>query len=417
MDKFRITGCNKLKGEVNISGAKNAALPIITATLLTDEPVVLHNVPDVRDVSTMCKLVGKMGTEVERIDDNSYRFRTETIESHRAEYDLVKTMRASILTLGALIGREGKASVSLPGGCAIGDRPVNLHIKAFKKLGIDIKLEHGYIEAESDNPRGTDIYFDSKTVTGTENVLMAAVTVRGETVLHNCACEPEICDLADFLRKMGANIEGDGTDTIVIKGVDRLNGTEHRIIPDRIETGTFAVAGCLTGGELKIKDCRPDHLESVLDKLEDTGVGIEIAEDSLLITDTEHLQSRDIKTLPYPGFPTDMQAQYMTLMTQAGGSAIIDETIFENRFMHVPELKRMGADIKTDGGKAVIKGKTQLKGARVMATDLRASASLVLAALIARGETVINRVYHIDRGYENIEGKLLKLGAEIERIN
>ncbi len=417
MDKFRIYGGCPIAGEVTVSGAKNSVLPLMAASLLTGEKVRLCNVPYVRDVLTLTRLLEQMGVGVSKFKDNSITLDASRITSHKAPYELVKTMRASVLVLGALLGRTGKATVSLPGGCAIGDRPINLHINGLKKLGTHIELEKGYVHAETNRLIGGEIYFDTRTVTGTENLMMAAVLAEGKTTLLNSACEPEVVDLANMLRKMGAKISGDGTTTIHIEGVEKLSGVTHSVIPDRIEAGTFVIAGCLSNGSVKVNNCCPSHLDALLDKLRDGGYKFEITDSSVEVIHSSNLISQDVITRPYPAFPTDMQAQYMVLMTQTEGSCIIDETIFENRFMHVPELKRMGANIKTDGGKAMVKGVTPLTGAKVMATDLRASASLVLAGLFAEGETIIDRVYHIDRGYEGIEEKFRTLGADIERIS
>ncbi len=401
---------------MRISGAKNSVLPLMAASLLTSDRVVLRNVPRVWDVFTMKKLLGQLGVSVTVTEEGTAELQASEITSRRAPYELVRTMRASILVLGSLMGRCREASVSLPGGCAIGDRPVNLHINGLKKLGANVELDKGYVNASAATLTGSEIYFDTITVTGTENMMMAAALAEGETVLLNAACEPEVVDLADMLRKMGAIIEGDGTAAVRIRGVKKLSGAEHSVIPDRIEAGTFIIAGCLAGGGLKIADCCPSHLDALLDKLKDVGHTFDIGDNSVAILPPGKSVCQDMTTRPYPGFATDMQAQYMVLMTQTAGSSVIDETIFENRFMHVPELKRMGADIRTDGGKAMVRGATPLTGANVMATDLRASASLVLAGLFAEGETIIDRVYHIDRGYEKIEEKFRSLGASIERI-
>jgi UDP-N-acetylglucosamine 1-carboxyvinyltransferase len=416
MDKIRVVGGPPLEGTVRISGAKNASLPALCAALLTDEPVVLTNIPEVRDIRTMGRVLSALGAGVEFRVGGIVEVRAETLSSVEAPYDLVKTMRASVLVLGPLVAREGRARVSLPGGCAIGARPINLHLQALVKLGAQVEVEHGYVEARAERLRGAQITFETVSVTGTENVMMAATRAEGETVLHNAACEPEVVDLAALLVPMGARIEGAGSPTIRIEGVDRLGGARHTVIPDRIETGTYVAACAIAGGEIEIQRCVPAHLRAVLEKLRETGVRIEEGPDNLRVRAPRRLQPSDMKTLAHPGFPTDMQAQYMALMTQAAGTTTISETIFENRFMHVAELDRMGADIKVDGRTAVIKGATPLSGAQVMATDLRASACLVLAGLAARGETVVDRVYHLDRGYYRIDEKLRGLGADIERL-
>jgi UDP-N-acetylglucosamine 1-carboxyvinyltransferase len=416
MDKLRIKGGSRLEGRVRISGAKNSALPAMAASLLTAEEVTLDNIPLVNDIFTTRRLLRELGVAVEFEGDHSVRLRAEKILSHEAPYDLVKTMRASVLVLGPLLGRTGHARVSLPGGCAIGARPINLHIKGLEKLGAAVHTEHGYVEACSDRLKGAEIVFDRITVTGTENLMMAAALADGQTVLQNAACEPEIVDLAEMLKKMGARIQGVGTPTITIHGVQELHGTSHRIIPDRIEAGTFLVAGAMTHGELELIDSNPGHLASVIEKLRETGVNIETGAGRVKILGNGNLKSADVVTTEYPGFATDMQAQYMALTTQTTGTSVITENIFENRFMHASELMRMGANIRIDGSRAIITGKTRLSGATVIASDLRASASLVLAALVAEGHTLIDRVYHLDRGYEKIEEKLQSVGAEIERL-
>jgi len=416
MDKLRIKGGSRLEGRVRISGAKNSALPAMAASVLTAEEVTLDNIPLVNDIFTTRRLLRELGVAVEFEGDHSVRLRAEKILSHEAPYDLVKTMRASVLVLGPLLGRTGRARVSLPGGCAIGARPINLHIKGLEKLGATVHTEHGYVEACSDRLKGAEIVFDKITVTGTENLMMAAALADGQTVLQNAACEPEIVDLAEMLKKMGARIQGAGTPTITIHGVQELHGTSHRIIPDRIEAGTFLVAGAMTHGELELIDSNPGHLASVIEKLRETGVNIETAAGRVKILGNGNLKSADVITSEYPGFATDMQAQYMALTTQTTGTSMITENIFENRFMHASELMRMGANIRIDGSRAIITGKTRLSGATVIASDLRASASLVLAALVAEGHTLIDRVYHLDRGYEKIEEKLQSVGAEIERL-
>ena len=419
MDKFVIRGGNPLLGTVRISGAKNAALPAMAAALLTDEPVILENVPQVRDIETTRRLLSAMGAEVE-LGYGRARNRTSicctNLSAPEASYELVKTMRASTLVLGPLVARCGRARVSLPGGCAIGARPIDLHIKGLERLGAKIDQQHGYVEASAERLKGTEIVFDKITVTGTEDLLMAATLADGETIMQNCAREPEVADLADLLNKMGAKIEGAGTATIRINGVSKLHGAKHRVIPDRIEAATFIIAGALTDGDLNISGCEPKHLGALLQKLQEVGVSTKISRDSVRVEGSSMLKAADVITEEYPGFPTDVQAQYMALATQAVGTSIIAENIFENRFMHALEMVRMGANIKIEGRRAVVRGKSQLSGAAVLASDLRASASLVLAALVADGETIIDRVYHIDRGYENIEEKLRMVGAQIRRI-
>jgi UDP-N-acetylglucosamine 1-carboxyvinyltransferase len=421
MDKFLIRGGRPLKGKIEISGAKNSALPCLAAALLTPETVTLHNVPYVKDLITQRRLLEDLGATVLTPELRTHKIAAKNIETFEAPYELVKTMRASVLALGPLLARFGQAKVSLPGGCAIGTRPIDLHLKAFETLGATVSLESGDVVARAPNGgrlRGADVSFEKVTVTGTENVMMAAVLAKGKTRIFNAAREPEIEDLAELLNKMGARIKGAGTETIEISGVETLGGAEHTIIPDRIETGTFIVAAAITEGELEITKCEPKHLEAVIEKLRDTGVEIEeLNQSSLLVKCCEKgLRAKDVTTEPHPRFPTDMQAQYMSLMTQAEGDSRITETIFENRFMHASELTRMGAEISFSGNTAVVRGKSNLMGARVQASDLRASASLVLAALCAGGETLIDRVYHIDRGYETIVKKLSAVGADIERI-
>lgn len=419
MDKLVIRGGNPLLGTVRISGAKNAALPCMAAALLTDEPVILENIPQVRDIETTRKLLAAMGAEVELGYGRAHHRTTicaKNLASPEASYDLVKTMRASTLVLGPLVARCGRARVSLPGGCAIGARPIDMHIKGLERLGAKIKQEHGYVEASTGRLKGAEIIFEKITVTGTEDLLMAATLAAGETVMENCAREPEVADLAELLNAMGANIQGAGTSTIRVKGVSKLHGARHRIIPDRIEAGTFIIAGALTGGDLNVTGCDPHHLSAVLQKLAETGVKTAVKTDSVRVMGDHPLKASDMGTEEYPGFPTDMQAQYMVLATQAEGTSVVAENIFENRFMHAQELVRMGANIKIEGRRAIVRGKTLLSAAAVLASDLRASASLVLAALVADGETIIDRVYHIDRGYENIEEKLKGVGAEIRRV-
>jgi UDP-N-acetylglucosamine 1-carboxyvinyltransferase len=419
MDKFVIRGGNPLLGTVRISGAKNAALPAMAAALLTEEAVTLENVPQVRDIETTRKLLAAMGAEVE-LGYGRAQHRTticaQKLASPEASYELVKTMRASTLVLGPLVARCGRARVSLPGGCAIGARPIDLHIKGLERLGASIVQEHGYVEARADRLKGAEIVFDKITVTGTEDLLMAATLAEGETVMQNCAREPEVADLADLLNKMGAKVEGAGTPTIRVRGVSKLGGARHRIIPDRIEAATFIIAGALTGGDLNISGCEPSQLGALLQKLQEVGVRTKINRDCVRVEGSSQLKAADVITEEYPGFPTDMQAQYMALATQAEGTSVVTENIFENRFMHAQEMVRMGANIKIEGRRAVVRGKTPLSGAAVLASDLRASASLVIAALVAEGETIIDRVYHIDRGYENIEEKLKGVGAQIRRM-
>jgi UDP-N-acetylglucosamine 1-carboxyvinyltransferase len=419
MDKLIIRGGEPLLGTVRVSGAKNAALPCMAAALLTDEPVILENIPQVRDIQTTRNLLAAMGAEVELGFGRAHHRTTihcKTLASPEASYELVKTMRASTLVLGPLVARCGHARVSLPGGCAIGSRPIDLHIKGLEKLGAKITQDHGYVEATAGRLKGAEIVFDKITVTGTEDLLMAATLAEGETVFQNCAREPEVADLAALLNKMGAKIEGAGTATIRVKGVSKLKGAKHRIIPDRIEAGTFIIAGAMTGGDLNVAGCDPNHLDALLGKLKEVGVKTKCTTDSVRVMGDNPFTAADMTTEEYPGFPTDMQAQFMALATQAEGTSVVTENIFENRFMHAQELVRMGANIKIEGRRAVVVGKTPLSAAAVLASDLRASASLVLAALVADGETIIDRVYHLDRGYENIEEKLRGVGAEIKRI-
>jgi UDP-N-acetylglucosamine 1-carboxyvinyltransferase len=417
MDKFVISGGNALQGEIQTSGSKNAALPALAAALLTEEPVTLRRIPRVRDIRTMQRLLVDIGAKAEA-QGETVRLQTQEIVCPEAPYELVKTMRASSLVLGPLVARCGRARVSLPGGCAIGARPINLHIFGLEQLGARINQAHGYIEAEApEGLRGAVIHFDRITVTGTEDLMMAAVLARGETVLRNAAREPEVVDLAGLLAKMGAKIEGAGTSTIRVEGVERLHGAEHTIIPDRIEAGTFLIAGAITGGDLTVTHCNPWHIDALVSKLQQAGVEVTQPDATTLrVRGGGKLRSVDIVTEEYPGFATDLQAQYMALMTQAEGTAVILENIFENRFMHALELARMGADIRLDGKQAIVAGPRELTGAGVIASDLRASASLVLAALVAKGETVIDRVYNIDRGYEKIEAKLARVGAKIRRV-
>jgi len=414
VDKIVINGGKPLHGNVQISGAKNAALPILASALLTEGTNTFHNIPDLVDIKTIKKLLCSIGAQIE--GEESVKINFDKIVSHTASYDLVKTMRASILVLGPLIARTGTARVSLPGGCAIGARPVNLHLKALEDMGAQVELNSGYIEAKAKKLKGAEIYFDLSTVTGTENIMMAATLAQGTTVLNNSAREPEVVNLADVLNSMGARISGAGTDVITIKGVTSLKSTEASIIPDRIEAGTFMIAAGMTRGEINIIGCNPHHLEALINKLRDTGMKISPIKNGLKVSAGEKINSVDVKTLPYPGFPTDLQAQMMAYMSIGSGLSVITETVFENRFMHVSELLRMGADIVIQGNNAVVRGVPVLHGAQTMATDLRASASLVLAALVAEGETEISRVYHIDRGYQTIEKKFSALGADIKRI-
>jgi UDP-N-acetylglucosamine 1-carboxyvinyltransferase len=417
MDKFVIKGGTPLEGEIPASGSKNSALPALAAALLTEEPVTLRRVPAVRDIRTMQRLLVDIGSKVD-VDGETVRLETAAIVCPEAPYELVKTMRASSLVLGPLVARCGRARVSLPGGCAIGARPINLHIFGLEQLGARINQAHGYIEAVApEGLRGAVVHFGRITVTGTEDLMMAAVLAKGETVLRNAAREPEVADLAELLAKMGARIEGAGTSTIRVEGVERLHGAEHTIIADRIEAGTFLIAGAITGGDLTVTGCVPEHLGALVSKLQQAGAGVTQPDSTTLrVRGGGRLRSVDMTTEEYPGFATDLQAQYMALMTQTEGIAIIVETIFENRFMHAQELARMGANIRLDGKQAIVAGPRELTGAGVIASDLRASASLVLGALVARGETVIDRVYHIDRGYEKIEAKLARVGAKIRRV-
>ena len=421
MDKFLINGGHTLEGRVAASGAKNAALPAMAAALLTEDSVVLRNVPRVRDIGTLRSLLDELGVDSSVTHEehgNRLEIQARKLLNPVAPYELVKQMRASVLVLGPLVARFGHARVSLPGGCAIGARPINLHLKGLEALGATIKIEHGYVDARANGLRGTTLHFDTITVTGTENLMMAAALASGETVLQNAAREPEVEDLADLLQAMGATIDGAGTDTIRIRGVTRLHGAEHTIVPDRIEVGTFLVAAAITGGHLIVEQAEPAHLTAVIAKLAEAGVKVRTqAPRDLEVESSGRLRAADMTTHEYPGFATDMQAQYMALMTQADGSAVITEAIFENRYLHAPELLRMGADITVNGRRAVVRGKMRLSGAMVQASDLRASASLVLAGLAAEGETLVDRVYHIDRGYERIEEKLNRVGARIRRIS
>ena len=420
MDKFVIRGGNPLVGTVRISGAKNSALPCMAAAILTEDDVTLENIPQVRDIETERRLLVSMGSEVE-LGYGRAQHRTKiscrTLSDPVAKYEIVKTMRASSLVLGPLVARAGMARVAMPGGCAIGGRPIDLHIKGLEKMGASIIQEHGYLEARADRLRGAHLVFDRITVTGTEDLLMTAVLADGETLMENCAREPEVIDLAGLLTAMGAKIEGAGTSTIRVKGVHRLHGARYRIHPDRIEAGTYLIAGAITGGDLIVANCNPSHLRAVIAKLQETGVRVDIlGPDAVRVRADGGLRAADISTEEYPGFPTDMQAQYMALATQAEGVSIVKENIFENRFMHVQELVRMGANIKVDGSTATVRGPAKLSAAAVMCSDLRASASLVLAALVADGESILDRVYHMDRGYERIEEKLRTVGAQIRRM-
>ncbi len=415
MDKILIEGGVSLKGTVKVSGAKNAALPIIAGCILTGGWHRLHHVPRLRDIETIKTIMSEMGIAL-REEGEVLSVNSDDLKEHEASYDLVKTMRASVLLLGPLLARLGKAKISMPGGCAIGARPINLHLKALAAMGVDMYLEGGYINAKVDRLKGADIFFDTPTVTGTENVMMAAVKAEGLTILRNSAKEPEVCDLADMLRSMGAHIEGDGTDTVRIRGVTHLRPAEHTVIPDRIESGTYMIASAITRGDIRIDGCRPEHLSAVIEKLQNVGTDVEITAKGLRVKGSETIASVDVKTMPFPGFPTDLQAQFMALMSVAKGSSVIKETVFENRFIHVSELKRMGADIEITDNQALVRGRDHLLAAPVMATDLRASASLVLAGLVAQGgRTEVSRIYHLDRGYEALEKKFQDLGARIWR--
>jgi len=417
LDKLIITGGVPLEGEVRISGAKNAALPILAATLLADGPVTVGNIPHLHDVTTTMELLGRMGVKLVVDETMNIEVDASNIREFYAPYELVKTMRASILVLGPLLSRHGEALVSLPGGCAIGSRPVNLHIHGLAKMGADIQVEGGFIRARAKRLKGARLKMDLVTVTGTENLMMAATLAKGTSVIENAAREPEVVDLANCLIAMGARIEGAGTDTITVEGVESLSGTHYDVLPDRIESGTFLVAAAITGGNVKIKDTRPEMLESILEKLEEVGADLEIGDDWIRLSmNGRRPKAVSVRTSPYPAFPTDMQAQFTALNVVAEGTGTILETVFENRFMHVHELQRMGADIRLEGNAAITRGVEHLTAAPVMATDLRASASLVLAGLVAEGDTIVDRIYHIDRGYEGIEEKLAKLGARIRRV-
>jgi UDP-N-acetylglucosamine 1-carboxyvinyltransferase len=421
MDKFLVTGGTPLVGTIRVSGAKNSALPCMAAAILTEDEVVLDNIPHVKDIDTERRLLASMGGEVEIFDDGAQRTTRiccAVLSDPVAKYEIVKTMRASSLVLGPLVARTGLARVAMPGGCAIGGRPIDLHIKGLEEMGAVITQEHGYLEARAERLRGAHIVFDKITVTGTEDLLMAAVLAEGETLMENCALEPEVVDLATLLKAMGAKIEGAGTRTIKVHGVTRLHGARHKIFPDRIEAGTFLIAGAITGGDLTVAGCNPRHLGAVMSKLQETGARVDVLRpDAVRVQVEGGLKAADISTEEYPGYPTDMQAQYMALATQAEGVSLVKENIFENRFMHVQELARMGAQIRVDGRTATVLGKTPLSATSVMCSDLRASASLVLAALVADGQSVLDRVYHMDRGYERIEEKLRGVGARIARVS
>ena len=417
MDTFVIEGGRRLYGRVRINGSKNSALPLLSAALLTDQPVTLKNVPEVRDIRTMGRVLAALGAEVEFRVGGQVDLKAATLTSVEAPYELVKTMRASVLVLGPLVAREGRARVSLPGGCAIGARPVDQHIKGLQAKGADIKVEHGYVHAKATRLKGARICTDMVTVTGTENLMMAACLADGETIIENAAREPEVVDLANCLVSMGARISGAGTDVIRIQGVDRLHGATHAIMPDRIETGTYLCAAAATGGDIRLVKTSAAYLDTVVDKLMDAGCEVTVERDAIRLQAPARLKAVSLRTAPYPAFPTDMQAQFMAINCIADGVATIRETIFENRFMHANELARLGADIQIEGSNAIVRGVDRLEGATVMATDLRASASLVIAGLVAQGETLIDRIYHLDRGYERIEEKLAKLGALVRRVH
>jgi UDP-N-acetylglucosamine 1-carboxyvinyltransferase len=416
LDRFRIEGPTRLTGDVSISGAKNSALPCLAAALLTEEPVRLSNVPLVRDIRTMQKLLQHIGARTAEEPSGTVSVETPTVGSADAPYELVKTMRASVLVLGPLLARSGHVRVSLPGGCAIGVRPIDLHLLAFRKMGAEVRIEHGYVEARAGRLSGAEIFFETVTVTGTENAMLAATLARGTTVLGNAAREPEVSDLAALLRAMGARISGDGTPTITVEGVERLHGARHAVIPDRIEAGTYAIGAALTRGDVVVARCAPAHLAALTTRLSAAGVSVEAGPDSLRVQAPGRLQAHDVATAPYPGFPTDLQAQWMALATSLDGVSTVTETVFENRFQHVPELVRMGATIRLEGRWAVVEGPVRLLGAGVMASDLRASAALVLAGVAAEGETIVDRVYHLDRGYDRMEEKLGLLGARVARV-
>lgn len=417
MDKLIVSGGYPLRGEVRISGAKNAALPVLVASLLTDKPLCIGNVPHLQDITTTMELLGRMGVRLVVDEKMVIEADASDVTSRRAPYELVKTMRASILVLGPLLTRFGEAEVSMPGGCAIGSRPVNLHIKGLQAMGAEFSIEDGYMKARAKRLKGTRVMMDMVSVTGTENIMMAATLAQGTTVIENAAREPEVVDLAKCLVGMGAKIEGAGSDTITIEGVSTLNGGSHQVIPDRIETGTYLVAGAMTGGKVRVRNVQPNHLEAVVDKLREAGAEITSGRDWICLDrQDQELKAVSIRTAPYPAFPTDMQAQFVALNCIATGTATVTESVFENRFMHVLELQRMGADIEMRGNTAIVRGVQRLTGAPVMATDLRASASLALAGLVADSDTIVDRIYHIDRGYECIEEKLAQLGARIRRV-
>ncbi len=415
MDKIVIKGGKRLEGEVEIGGAKNSSLPLMASSILSSEECILTNVPSLKDIETFKELLAIMGGKIQQ-EGRTLCISARDINRCEAPYELVKTMRASVLVLGPLVARFGKAHVSLPGGCAIGPRPINFHINGLKKMGAEVEIRHGYIEVKASRLRGADISFDVPSVTGTENIMMAAVLAEGTTIIRNAACEPEVVDLANFLIQRGARIYCAGTSTVIIEGVKELAGGIYKVMPDRIEAGTYLIAGAITGGDVTVCKCIPDHLETILNKLMMAGMKIETFSDRIRLVSDKGISAVDVTTMPYPGFPTDMQAQMMALMTISKGLSVIRETIFENRFTHVPELRRMGAQIRLQGNCAIIEGVNTLSGAPVMATDLRASASLVLAGLVASGSTEIHRVYHLDRGYENMENKLSMLGADIKRV-
>ncbi len=416
MERLLIRGGNPLRGDIRISGAKNAALPVMAATLLADGPTTVGNIPHLHDVTTTMELLGRMGVELTVHEGMEVEVNTASIDSFRAPYELVKTMRASILVLGPLLARFGRAEVSLPGGCAIGSRPVNIHVDGLRAMGAEIEVRDGYIQGRADRLRGAHIRMDVSTVTGTENLMMAAALARGTTVLENAAREPEVINLADCINAMGGHVQGAGTSTLTIEGVERLRGVHHRVLPDRIETGTYLVAAAMTGGEVRLKDTAPELVESVLGKLRESGAEVATGRDWVTLRMDGRPCAVDLETAPYPGFPTDMQAQFCALNAISTGAGTVTETVFENRFMHCLEMQRMGADIQIDGPRAHIRGVERLTAAPVIATDLRASASLVLAGLVAEGETRVDRIYHIDRGYECIEEKLAQLGADIQRV-
>jgi UDP-N-acetylglucosamine 1-carboxyvinyltransferase len=413
--KIVVEKSGPLKGSVRISGAKNAVLPIMAAALLAEEKCIIEDVPDLKDVNVMSAVLRSLGSEVTKLENGSLEIYTPEIKTAEAPYELITKMRASFFVMGPLLARLKNAKIPLPGGCAIGARPVDLHLKGFKSLGVEINIEHGYIEGKADKLVGNTIYLDFPSVGATENIMMAATLAEGVTIIENAAEEPEITDLANFLNKLGANIKGAGTDTIKITGVERLGGTRHQVIPDRIETGTYMVAAAITGGDITIENVVPNHIKPVIAKLRECGVDIEEMDDALRVRSTGELKAVDVTTLPYPGFPTDLQSQFMGLMTVANGSSVVNETVFENRFMHVSELTRMGAKIRIEGHSAVVEGIKRLEGAKVSATDLRAGATLILAGLVAEGKTEIHNIYHIDRGYVEIESKLTSLGARIYR--